>query len=94
MLKEDITNFLKKEISEQLAKVAKEGLDIKLDNAKTVMRRSLIVTGLLGLGLLFVLLGVAKYLPTVVNISEGAAFFVIGLTLIVVGLIYRAGGKD
>jgi hypothetical protein len=94
MIKEEITNFLKKEISEQLNKIAQDGLNLRMDSTKQAIKRAFIVNGLLGLGLFFVLLGFAKYLPTIVNISEGAAFFLIGLTLMVVGLIYRAGGRD
>ncbi|NOZ76404.1 MAG: hypothetical protein GXO65_01740 [Euryarchaeota archaeon] len=71
MIKEEISSFLKREVSEQLGKVAREGLDTKMENLKAVMKRTLVVLGLWGLGLLFVLLGFAKYLPKVVGISEG-----------------------
>ncbi len=94
MAKEEIKDLLKKEVSAHLANVTQEAAKIKIDQTKHTMIKAVTVLGLFGLGLLFMLLGFAKYLPTVLNISEGTAFLAIGLILIISGLIFRAGGRD
>lgn len=93
MIKEEIGKFLKKELSGQLGKITEDGLNIKTDHIKTSMKKTLVTLMLMGLGLFFLLFGSAKYLATLVGISEGATFFIIGLTMIVVAIIYRAGGN-
>jgi hypothetical protein len=94
VLKEDIQKLLKKEISEHLTKLTQEAAKIRVDQFKTGMKRTVTVAGLFGLGLLFLLLGLAKYIPNIIKISEGAAFLIIGLVLIIAGLVYRAGGRE
>lgn len=94
MIKEEIGKYLKKEISDQFGKMAEDGLNIKTDHIKNSMKKTLVTLMLMGLGLFFLLFGLAKYLASLVNIPEGATFFIIGLTMIVVAIIYRAGGKS
>ncbi len=93
VVKDEIKDLLKKEVSSHLASVAQEAAKIKIDQTKHSMLKAVTMLGFFGLGLLFMLLGFAKYLPTIIGISEGAAFFLIGLILILVALIYRAGGR-
>ena len=92
-VKDEIKDILKKEVSAHLANVTQEAAKIKIDEVKHTMKRTFTMLGLFGLGLLFMLLGFAKYLPNILSISEGAAFFLIGLILILIALIYRAGGR-
>jgi hypothetical protein len=92
-VKDEIKDILKKEVSAHLASVTQEAAKIKIDDVKHSMIKAVTMLGLFGLGLLFMLLGFAKYLPNIVSISEGAAFFLIGLILIIIALIYRAGGR-
>ena len=92
-MKEEIKEILKKEVSTHLANISQEIAKIKIDQTKHVMKRTFTVLGLFGLGAFFMLLGFAKYLPNILSISEGAAFFLIGLILILIALIYRAGGR-
>jgi hypothetical protein len=94
VIKEEIGKYLKKELSDQFGKMAEDGLNIKTDHIKTSMKKTLVTLMFGGLGLFFILFGFAKYLATLVGISEGATFFIIGLTMIVVAMIYRAGGKN
>ncbi len=91
MIKDEVMKLVKKEISESMNKVAHEGLNLNVDHIKSSMKRNLTVSGLLGIGLLFLLLGIAKYIPNLTGVSEGAAFILIGVLIILVGLIYRAG---
>ena len=93
-VKDEIKDILKKEVSSHLASVTQDAAKIKIEQTLQNMKRTFIMLGLIGLGLLFMLLGFAKYLPNIANISEGAAFFLIGLVLILVTLIYRAGGHS
>ncbi len=93
MIKDEVVKIIKKEISESMNKIAQEGLNLRADHIKSVMIRNLTVGGLVGLGALFLLLGFAKYLPQILNITEGIAFFLIGAILIVVALVYRAGAS-
>jgi hypothetical protein len=93
-VKDEIKDMLKKEVSAHLASVTQEAAKVKIDQTKHSMIRAVTMLGLFGLGLLFMLLGFAKYLPNILSISEGAAFLAIGLILIIVGLIFRAGGRD
>ena len=92
-VKDEIKDILKKEVSAHLANISQEIAKIKLDDVRHSMIKAVTMLGLFGLGLLFMLLGFAKYLPNILNISEGAAFFLIGLILILIALIYRAGGR-
>ncbi len=93
-VKDEIKDILKKEVSSHLASVTQEAAKIKIDQTKHSMIKAVTILGLFGLGLLFMLLGFAKYLPNIIGISEGAAFLGIGLILIITGLIFRAGGRD
>lgn len=93
MLKDEVLKLIKKEITDSVNKVTHEGLNLNVEHIKSSMLRNLTVVGLIGLGLLFVLLGFAKYLPQVLDLSEGMAFLLIGTILIIVALIYRAGAK-
>lgn len=93
-VKDEIKDILKKEVSSHLASVTHEAAKIKIDQTKHSMMKAVAMLGLFGLGLLFMLLGFVKYLPNILNISEGAAFLAIGLILIIAGLIFRAGGRD
>jgi hypothetical protein len=94
VVKDEIKDLLKKEVSSHLASVTQEAAKIKIDQTKHSMLKAVTILGLFGLGLLFMLLGFAKYLPTIIGISEGTAFLGIGLILIIAGLIFRAGGRD
>lgn len=91
MIKDEIMKLVRKEISDSMNKISHEGLNVNLDHIKSSMKRNLTVSGLLGIGLLFLLLGIVKYIPNLVGVSEGAAFIIIGVLIILVGLIYRAG---
>jgi hypothetical protein len=93
MVKDEVTKLFKKEIQEQINKIAQESLNLKVDHFKSVVKKSLAFGGLIGLGLLFFLFGLLKYIPKILGISEGAAFISIGAVLIIVALIFRAGSK-
>jgi hypothetical protein len=108
MVKEEIKNYLKGEISDQMNKlieeslkdvsdqvsnVVQENLNAKIDHLKSIVKRSITMAGLIGLGLLFLFLGFVDYIPRILRLSEGAAFVLIGVILIVIALIYRAGSK-
>ncbi len=92
-VKDEIKDLLKKEVSAHLASITQEAAKIKIDQTKHSMIKAVTMLGLFGLGLFFMLLGFAKYLPNILSISEGAAFFLIGLILIIIALVFRAGGR-
>jgi hypothetical protein len=108
MIKEEITKHLKGEISEQMNKlieeslkeisdqvntVVQENLNVKIDHFKSIVKRSITMAGLIGLGLLFLFLGFVDYIPRILRLSEGAAFVLLGVVLIIIALIYNAGSK-
>ncbi len=65
----------------------------KLESTKSEIKKNLLIYGLFGLGGFFVLLGLAKYLPVILGMSEAKGFIIIGTLLILIGFIYRAGAK-
>jgi len=91
MIKDEILKIIKSEVSDSVSKLTHDNLNINVDHIKSTMKRNLTISGLLGIGLLFLFLGVAKIIPNFIGISEGTAFFLIGFGLIVVAFIYRAG---
>ena len=69
-MKDEIKELLKKEVSVHLANITQEIAKIKLDDVRHSMIKAVTMLGLFGLGLLFMLLGFAKYLPNILSISE------------------------
>ena len=96
VLTETGKEILKKK-GEQLLE-EKKGINLetvlhKLESTKSEVKKNVTIYGLLGLGAFFVLLGLAKYVPVVLGMSEAKGFIILGILLILIGIIYRAGAK-
>ena len=94
MDKSQLLEFVKEELTKEKTRLLQDLLTSRFDALRSTIKKYLIISGFLGLGVFFLILGVAKYLSVILNISEGAAFIVFGLILLLIGLIYRAGAKS
>jgi len=70
-----------------------EALMERMETMRSDLKKNLMIYGLFGIGGFFILLGVVKYLPSILGMSEAKAFLLIGLALMLIGIIYRAGAK-
>jgi 4-hydroxybenzoate polyprenyltransferase len=106
MIKEEITQQIlneavkvfkdefSKEFSQQIEKAFQDNIGQKIDQMKSTVTRALIMGGLTFLGLIFVFLAAIDYIPRILGLSEGAAYSLIGVLLIGIGLIYRQASKE
>ncbi len=66
------------------------GILKKLDEMKNKFIRTLITMAVILVGVVFVLIGLAQYLSSILQMFEGAGFVIVGVIVIILGLIYKA----
>jgi hypothetical protein len=93
MVMEEFAQFIKTELSKEINEIIQEKLNERIDHFKAALKKTLIVGGLTGIGLLFLFMGLVIYLPSILKLSEAVAYFIVGAILIIVALIFRAGAK-
>jgi len=65
----------------------------KIDEIKHNIIKAVTAISLFFLGALFILYAIVKYIPKYLEVSEATAFLIVGVTLLVIGIIYRIGAK-
>ena len=70
------------------------GILKKLDEMKNKFLRTLMAMALVIIGVVFILIGLAQYLSSILEIFEGSGFVIVGVIVLIIGLIYKASKES
>lgn len=62
----------------------------RLDEMKKKFMRALIAFAIILIGFVFLMVGIAQYLSTILGMFTGDGYVTVGIVIIIIGLIYKA----